>query len=46
MSVPDFSDISKPSDGRVAPKFATVPLPLPAYTDLAKSANDVSWSNT
>ena len=43
MSVPDFSDISKPSDGRAAPRVTTAAsLPIPAFSDIAKPANDVS----
>jgi hypothetical protein len=42
MAAPDFSDISKPLDGRIGvPRVAAV-MPLPAYGDLSKAANDVS----
>jgi len=41
MAAPDFSDISKPLDGRIGVQ-RVVALPLPAYGDLSKAANDVS----
>lgn len=42
MSVPDFSDISKASDVRAAPIVATpASLPIPAFTDISKAANDL-----
>jgi len=45
MSVPDFSDISKSSDVRAAPIVATpASLPIPAFTDISKAANDVRYA--
>jgi voltage-dependent anion channel protein 2 len=41
MAAPDFSDISKPLDGRIGVQ-RVVAMPLPAYGDLSKAANDVS----
>ncbi|KAH0289809.1 hypothetical protein M436DRAFT_75503 [Aureobasidium namibiae CBS 147.97] len=40
MAAPDFSDISKPLDGRIGVQ-RVVALPLPAYGDLSKAANDL-----
>jgi len=41
MAAPDFSDISKPLDGRIGvPRVAAV-MPLPAYGDMSKAANDL-----
>ena len=44
MAAPDFSDISKPLDGRIGVSRVAA-LPLPAYGDLSKAANDVSWTD-
>ncbi|KAJ9642559.1 Mitochondrial porin [Coniosporium apollinis] len=58
MSVPDFTDIAKPSDGRAVPAppsrgststttkakqavFSLPAAPVPAFTDISKSANDI-----
>lgn len=43
MSIPDFSDISKTSDGRAAPAAVFPAPPVPAFSDIAKAANDVSY---
>jgi len=42
MAAPDFSDISKPLDGRIGAQRVIPVMPLPAYGDLSKAANDVS----
>jgi voltage-dependent anion channel protein 2 len=42
MAAPDFSDISKPLDGRIGVNSVVPVMPLPAYGDLSKAANDVS----
>jgi hypothetical protein len=44
MAAPDFSDISKPLDGRIGVPRVVAVMPLPAYGDLSKAANDVSWA--
>lgn len=44
MAAPDFSDISKPLDGRIGVPRVVAVMPLPAYGDLSKAANDVSYA--
>ncbi|KAI9688419.1 MAG: Mitochondrial porin [Bathelium mastoideum] len=42
MASPDFSDVAKPSDGRASTGPPTsYQLPIPAFSDIAKSANDL-----
>ncbi|THV75957.1 hypothetical protein D6D28_01478 [Aureobasidium pullulans] len=41
MAAPDFSDISKPLDGRIGAQRVIPVMPLPAYGDLSKAANDL-----
>ncbi|KAI5212178.1 hypothetical protein AUEXF2481DRAFT_24620 [Aureobasidium subglaciale EXF-2481] len=44
MAAPDFSDISKPLDGRIGVS-RVIAMPLPAYGDLSKAANDRDSAN-
>ncbi|TIA04664.1 hypothetical protein D6C82_00789 [Aureobasidium pullulans] len=45
MAAPDFSDISKPLDGRIGAQRVIPVMPLPAYGDLSKAANDRDTAN-
>ncbi|KAK5159104.1 hypothetical protein LTR04_005133 [Oleoguttula sp. CCFEE 6159] len=43
MSIPDFSDVSKPMDGRtgIPAPILTTKMPVPAFSDIAKPSNDL-----